>query len=91
MPVSSDKLDALKQRLQENVPNDTNKTVTGPTLKEKRKKLAEKKKSKKKNDSSSFGSDSSSVQPKSEKADTVKPLVEESSQNIGAAERQNRL
>ena len=45
--VSSDKLDALKQRLQENVPNDTNKTVTGPTLKEKRKKLAEKKKSKK--------------------------------------------
>ena len=49
------------------------------------------KKSKKKNDSSSFGSDSSSVQSKSEKADTVKPLVEESSQNIGAAERQNRL
>ena len=45
--VSSNKLDALDQRLQERVPNDTNKTKKGQRLSEKRKKLAEKKKSKK--------------------------------------------
>jgi len=45
--VSSEKLDALNQRLQGSVPNDTNKTAKGQTLSEKRKKLAEKKKSKK--------------------------------------------
>jgi Flp pilus assembly protein TadD len=45
--VSSDKLDALLQRLQGGVPNDTNKTAKGQTLSEKRKKLADKKKSKK--------------------------------------------
>ena len=45
--VSSDKLDALRQRLQASVTNDTNKTAKGQTLSEKRKKLAEGKKSKK--------------------------------------------
>jgi tetratricopeptide (TPR) repeat protein len=45
--VSSEKLDALNQRLQASVTNDTNKTEKGQTLSEKRKKLAEKKKSKK--------------------------------------------
>ena len=45
--VSSDKLDALNQRLLGSVPNDTPKTAKGQTLSEKRKKLAEKKKSKK--------------------------------------------
>ena len=47
--VSSDKLDAVLQRLQGGVPNDTNKTAKGQTLSEKRKKLAERKKSKKRN------------------------------------------
>jgi hypothetical protein len=46
--VSSEKLDALNQRLQGSVPNDTNKTAKGQTLSEKRKKLAEKRKVKKK-------------------------------------------
>ncbi|MDA9799276.1 tetratricopeptide repeat protein [Luminiphilus sp.] len=46
--VSPDKLDALLQRLQGDVPNDTNKTAKGQTLSEKRKTLAETKKSKKK-------------------------------------------
>ena len=45
--VSSEKLDALNQRLEGSGANDTNKTVKGQTLSEKRKKLAEKKKSKK--------------------------------------------
>ncbi|MDA9799277.1 tetratricopeptide repeat protein, partial [Luminiphilus sp.] len=45
--ASSDKLDALLQRLQGGVPNDTNKTAKGQTLSERRKKLAERKKSKK--------------------------------------------
>ena len=44
--VSSEKIDALYQRLQGSVPNDTNKTAKGQTLSENRKKLAEKKKSK---------------------------------------------
>ena len=45
--VSLEELDALKQRLQPSVPNDTNKTVKAQRLSEKRKKLAERKKSKK--------------------------------------------
>ena len=45
--VSPEKLDALHQRLQGSVPNDSNKTAKGQTLSEKRKKLAEKKKDKK--------------------------------------------
>ena len=45
--VSSEKLDALNQRLQGSVTNDTNKTEKGQMLSEKRKNLAEKKKSKK--------------------------------------------
>jgi Flp pilus assembly protein TadD/SAM-dependent methyltransferase len=45
--VSSNKLDALHQRLQGGVPNDANKTAKGQTLSEKRKRLAEKKKGKK--------------------------------------------
>ena len=45
--ISSEKLDALNQRLQESAHNDPNKTTTGQTLSEKRKKLAEKKKRKK--------------------------------------------
>jgi len=45
--VSSDKLNALKQQLLLCVPNDTNKAAEGPTVVEKRKKLAEKKKRKK--------------------------------------------
>ena len=43
----SGQLDALKQRLQGIVPEDTTKAAEGQTLKEKRKSLAEKKKSKK--------------------------------------------
>jgi tetratricopeptide (TPR) repeat protein len=45
--VSLRKLDAFNQRLPGSVPNDTNKTVTGQTLKQKRKKLAERKEGKK--------------------------------------------
>ena len=45
--VSSEKLDALNQRLEGSGANDTNKTVKGLTLSEKRKKLADKKKRKK--------------------------------------------
>ena len=61
--VSSDKLDALLQRLQEGVPNDTNKTAKGQTLSEKRNKLAERKKSKKrKAQGSSSGAESSQDQ-----------------------------
>ncbi|MDA9671458.1 tetratricopeptide repeat protein [bacterium] len=45
--VSSEKLDALNQRLQASVTNDTNKSVKGQTLSAKRKRLAEQKKSKK--------------------------------------------
>jgi Flp pilus assembly protein TadD len=45
--VSSNKLDALKQRLQESVPNDPNKALKGQTLSEKKKNLTGKKKSKK--------------------------------------------
>ena len=45
--VSSEKLDALKQRLEGSVPTDANKTAKGQMLSEKRRKLAEKKKSKK--------------------------------------------
>ena len=40
--VSSDKLDAILQRLQGGVPNDTGKTAKGQTLSEKRKRHAEK-------------------------------------------------
>jgi Flp pilus assembly protein TadD len=57
--VSSDKLDALHQRLQASVPNDTNKTVRGQPLSEKRKKIAEKKKGKKRK----TRGDPSSVEP----------------------------
>ena len=45
--VSPKKLDALHQRLQGSVPNDSTKAIKGQTLSEKRKKLADKKKSKK--------------------------------------------
>jgi tetratricopeptide (TPR) repeat protein/SAM-dependent methyltransferase len=45
--VSSEKLNALKQRLFSNVPNDPNKIKKSQTLSEKRRKLAEKKKIKK--------------------------------------------
>jgi tetratricopeptide (TPR) repeat protein/2-polyprenyl-3-methyl-5-hydroxy-6-metoxy-1,4-benzoquinol methylase len=45
--VSSEKLDALKQRLHASVINDTNETGKSQTLSEKRKRLAEEKKSKK--------------------------------------------
>ena len=57
--VSSDKLDALNQRLQESAPNDPNKTVKGQTLSEKRRRLADKKKSKKRK----VQGDSSSTEP----------------------------
>ena len=45
--VSSNKLDALNQRLQESVPNHTTKAVKGQTLSEKRKRLLIKRKVKK--------------------------------------------
>ena len=45
--VSSEKLDAISQHLQGNIPNHKSKTAKGQTLSEKRKKLAERKKSKK--------------------------------------------
>ena len=45
--ISEEKLDALNRRLQGSSPNGTTKAVKGPTLSEKRKKLAEKKKRKK--------------------------------------------
>ena len=45
--VSSEKLDALNQRLKGSVPNDAGKTAKGQMLSEKRKKVAEKKKNKK--------------------------------------------
>ena len=45
--VSSNKRDALNQRLQESVPSETNKTEKGQTLSEKRKRLAERKKRRK--------------------------------------------
>ena len=45
--VASDKLDALGQQLQEDIPKHKTKIANGQTLSEKRKRLAEKKKSKK--------------------------------------------
>ena len=57
--VSSEKLDALNKRLRRGVLKDTNKTVKGQTLKEKRERLAEKKRSKTKK----VQSDSSDVGP----------------------------
>ena len=45
--VSSEKLDALDQRLEGSMLNDTNKAAKGQAISEERKKLAEQKKSKK--------------------------------------------
>jgi tetratricopeptide (TPR) repeat protein len=45
--VSSEKLDALNERLQRGMPNDTNKTAKSQTPSEKREKLDEKKRNKK--------------------------------------------
>ena len=67
--MSSESLDALYQRLQVSVTNDTNKTAEGQTLPQKRKKLAEIKKGRKRK----AQGDSSSAVPSQ---DQVNRLIE---------------